>query len=107
MAARAVGDSMLVKTAIYGEQANWGRIAQALGACEELHFTPSRVGVKVGGFPAIRGGLLVPVTRPIQRALHAGLVRIDVDLQAGRHSAQVLTCDLTEGYIKENAGYLS
>jgi len=107
MAARAVGDSMLVKTAIYGEQANWGRIAQALGACEELHFTPSRVGVKVGGYPAIRGGLLVPVSRPIQKALHAGLVRIDVDLKAGRHSAQVLTCDLTEGYIKENAGYLS
>ena len=107
MAARAVGDSMLVKTAIYGEQANWGRIAQALGACEELHFLPSRVGVKVAGRQAIRGGLLVPVSRAIQKALHAGLVRIDIDLRAGRHSAQVLTCDLTEGYIKENAGYLS
>ena len=107
LAARAVGDSMLVKTAIYGEQANWGRIAQALGACEELHFTPSRVAVKVAGHPAIRNGLLVPVSVAIQKALHAGLVRVDIDLAAGRHKAHVLTCDLTEGYIRENAGYLS
>lgn len=106
-AARAVGDSMLVKTAIYGEQANWGRIAQALGACTELHFSPARVGVTVGGLQAIRGGLLVPVSRAIRKALHAGLVRIEIDLKAGRHTASVLTCDLTEGYIKENAGYLS
>jgi len=107
MAVRAVGDSMLVKTAIYGRQANWGRIAQALGACEELHFIPERVSVKVGGYAAIRGGLLVPVSSAIQRALNAGLVRIEIDLKAGRHIAEVLTCDLTEGYIKENAGYLS
>jgi len=107
MAARAVGDSMLVKTAIYGRQANWGRIAQSLGACEGLHFKPDSVEVRVNGLPAIRGGLLVPATPAIHKALKTGTVRIDICLAAGRHTAQVLTCDLTEGYIKENAGYLS
>jgi glutamate N-acetyltransferase/amino-acid N-acetyltransferase len=107
LASRAVGDSMLVKTAIYGEQANWGRIVQALGACEGLHFRPASVEVRVGGHPAIRGGLLVPVTPAIHKVLHGKMVRIEIDLKAGRYASSVLTCDLTEGYIKENAGYLS
>ena len=107
LAARAVADSALVKTAFYGEQANWGRIAQALGACEEVAFEPRRVTVKVAGFPAIRGGLVVPAGRALSAALKRRMITVEIDLHAGHGRADVLTCDLTEGYIRENAGYLS
>lgn len=106
-AARAVADSTLVKTAMYGAQANWGRIASALGACEGIAYRPSRVRIWVAGKPAVRNGMVVPPGRGAEAALRKKLVKVDIDLGAGRHSAKILTCDLTEGYIKENAGYLT
>ncbi len=105
-AARAVADSALVKTMFYGRQANWGRIGQALGACG-VPFNPLRVTVDVGGLPAIRGGRVLPSGMAHAAAMAEPEVAVAVDLKAGRATATVLTCDLTEGYIRENASYLS
>lgn len=105
-AARAVADSALVKTMFYGRQANWGRIGQALGACG-VPFDPHRVRVSVGGVPAIRGGRVLPAGLAAASAMAEHEVPVLVDLGAGRATASVLTCDLTEGYIRENASYLS
>jgi glutamate N-acetyltransferase/amino-acid N-acetyltransferase len=105
-AARAVADSALVKTMFYGRQANWGRIAQALGACG-ARFDPVRVAVRVGGCPAIRGGLLVKPRFELYSRLAEPEVPVEIDLKAGRGRASVLTCDLTERYVRINAGYLS
>ncbi len=106
-AARAVADSMLVKTAFYGAQANWGRIAQAIGACPGIRFSPRGVRVAVAGVPAIRAGVVLPPTPRVLAALRRPLVRVDISLGGGRGRAKVLTCDLTEGYVRENAGYLT
>lgn len=105
-AARAIADSSLVKTMFYGRQPNWGRLAQALGACGAW-FDPGRVTVKVGGEVAIRGGVCVPPRFDILTKLAEPEVPVEVDLRAGRYAARVLTCDLTEEYVKINAGYLS
>ncbi|MEK7474227.1 MAG: bifunctional glutamate N-acetyltransferase/amino-acid acetyltransferase ArgJ [Candidatus Coatesbacteria bacterium] len=106
LAARAVADSALVKTMFYGRQANWGRIAQALGA-SGARFDPLRVTVRVGGYPAIRGGLLVKPRFELYSRLAEAEVPVAIDLGAGRARASVLTCDLTERYVRINAGYLS
>jgi glutamate N-acetyltransferase/amino-acid N-acetyltransferase len=106
LAARAVADSALVKTMFYGRQANWGRIAQALGACG-ARFDPLRVTVRVGGYPAIRGGLLVKPRFELYSRLAEAEVPVAIDLGGGRARASVLTCDLTERYVRINAGYLS
>ncbi len=105
-AARAVADSALVKTMFYGRQANWGRIGQALGACG-VPFDPMRVTVSVGGVAAIRGGRVLPAGLAAASAMAESEVPVLIDLRAGRATATVLTCDLTEGYIRENASYLS
>lgn len=105
-AARAIADSPLVKTMIYGRQANWGRIGQALGA-GAVAFDPRRVRVRVGGELAIRGGVVVPPRFSVLTRLAEDVVRIDVDLGAGPGRARVLAADLTEQYVKINAGYLS
>ncbi len=106
LAARAVADSSLVKTMFYGRQPNWGRLAQALGACG-ARFDPARVVVKVAGTVAIRGGICIPARFDIMTKLADPEVAVDIDLNAGRHLARVLTCDLTEQYVRINAGYLS
>ncbi len=105
-AARAIADSALVKTMFYGRQPNWGRLAQALGACD-ARFDPARVVVRVGGTLAIRGGVFIPPRFDILTKLAEPEVAVDVNLNGGRHASCALTCDLTERYIKINAGYLS
>jgi glutamate N-acetyltransferase/amino-acid N-acetyltransferase len=105
-AARAVADSALVKTMFYGRQPNWGRIAQALGACG-ARFDPVKITVRVGGAPAIRGGMAVEPKFDMLTRLADPEVQVEIDLAAGRGEASILTCDLTERYVKINAGYLS
>jgi glutamate N-acetyltransferase/amino-acid N-acetyltransferase len=106
IASRAVADSPLVKTMIYGRQANWGRIGQALGA-GAVRFDPRKVRVRVGGELAIRGGVVVPPRFTVLTRLAEDVVRIDIDLGGGRGRARTLASDLTEQYVKINAGYLS
>jgi len=106
LAARAIADSALVKTMFYGRQPNWGRIAQALGACGAV-FDPARVIVRVGGLVAIRGGMAVEPKFAMLTRLADPEVAVTIDLAAGRGNAEILTCDLTEKYIRINAGYLS
>jgi glutamate N-acetyltransferase/amino-acid N-acetyltransferase len=106
VAARAVADSALVKTMFYGRQPNWGRIAQALGACG-VRFDPGRVAVRVGGLPAIRRGLLIKSPFEIYSRLAESEVPVEIELGAGRARASILTCDLSERYVRINAGYLS
>jgi len=105
-AARAIADSPLVKTMVHGRQPNWGRIAQALGMCG-ARFDARRVTVRVAGDLAIRDGRLVPPAFGILTKLAEPEIRIAVDLRAGRGAARVLGCDLTEAYVRINAGYLS
>jgi len=91
---------------IYGRQANWGRIGQALGACG-VAVDPKLVRGRVGGALAIRGGVVVPPRFTVLTRLAEETVRIAVTLGRGRGRARVLASDLTEQYVKINAGYLS
>ena len=111
-AARAVGlavaNSPLVKTAIAGEDANWGRIVMAVGKAGEKA-DRDRLSIAVGGVPITRLGQLVPGYDEAPVAAHMkGLeIDIDIDLGIGRGRGTVWTCDLTHGYISINADYRS
>lgn len=83
--AKAIANSNLVKTAAYGKDANWGRIAAAAGSLG-LNITERNLKIKT----AKRG---------------AKTILIEVDLGMGQAEATVLTCDLTEEYIKINGDY--
>ena len=63
--------------------------------------------MRVGGSVAFRGGMCVPPRFDVLTKLAEPEVAVEVDLKAGRRTARVLTCDLTEQYVKINAGYLS
>ncbi len=106
--ARAVVDSPLVKTMAYGADPNVGRLLMAVGKCVECRIVPERVDVDVQGIPVIRAGQQAEFEEGRVRSLLAGdPVEIEIRLGVGEGRATALGCDLTEGYIEENAAYTS
>jgi glutamate N-acetyltransferase / amino-acid N-acetyltransferase len=106
-AARAVAESSLVKTAVYGEDANWGRIACALGY-SGADFAQENVSIGVGDVTLVEGGARVEYSEEeATEQLKTDPVRIVANLGAGSGEATFWSCDLTEGYIEENASYRS
>lgn len=105
-AARRIGNSMLVKTAIFGGDPNWGRILQTIGAAR-IAWHPERTKILLGGVPVfIRGRSAGPAARQrAEIALKAEEIEIRVDLGRGPGQARLFTCDLTYEYIRVNADY--
>ena len=103
--ARAIANSPLVKTAIAGADANWGRIICAAGY-SGVPFDPERLNIALNGLQVCRHGQPMGFDeRRAKELLQEPEVQIDVSLGRGRQAATVWTCDLTEDYIKINALY--
>ncbi|MET0250418.1 MAG: bifunctional glutamate N-acetyltransferase/amino-acid acetyltransferase ArgJ [Sphingobium sp.] len=106
--AMSIANSPLVKTAIAGEDANWGRIVMAVGKAGE----PAErdlLSIRFGTTQVAAGGLAVEGydEGPVAAHLTGQEIIIGVDLGLGEGRAQVWTCDLTHGYISINADYRS
>jgi len=104
----AIGNSPLVKTAIAGADANWGRIVMAVGKAGPL-IDPNKLSVAFGGTVICRNGLRVEGydETPVAEHLQGRNIVIDVNVGVGDASATVYTCDLTHGYISINGDYRS
>ena len=104
----AIANSPLVKTAIAGGDANWGRVVMAVGKAGEPA-DRDRLSIGFGGTWAAKDGqpLADYDETPVARHLEGQDIRIDVDLGVGDGRATVWTCDLTHGYISINADYRS
>jgi len=104
----AIANSPLVKTAIAGEDANWGRIVMAVGKSGEKA-DRDKLSVGVGGVEITRNGQLVSGYNeaPVAAHMKGQEIVIDVDLGIGRGRGTVWTCDLTHVYITINADYRS
>ncbi|HEC14631.1 MAG TPA: bifunctional ornithine acetyltransferase/N-acetylglutamate synthase, partial [Rhodospirillales bacterium] len=109
-AARAIGlsvaNSPLVKTAIAGEDANWGRIVMAVGKAGEKA-DRDRLAISIGGIQIAADGLAVPGydEAPVARHMKGEEIDIAIDVGVGDGRARVWTCDLTHRYIEINADY--
>ncbi len=103
-AAFAVENSNLVKTAIYGNDANWGRIMCALGY-SGIPFREDKADIFFNGTQVVRGGVSNNKDIEAGEVLKSKEIKITIDLHSGKSSASVLTCDLTEDYIRINAEY--
>ena len=103
--ARSIANSPLVKTAIFGHDANWGRIAGAAGKCGVV-FDQYDVDIDFLGVPVLRAGLPLPMDEEdMLRRFEAPEVTIAINLGAGEASARVWTCDLTHDYVTINGDY--
>ncbi len=106
--AMSIANSPLVKTAIAGEDANWGRIVMAVGKAGEPA-DRDKLSVGVGGTWMAREGGVVPGydEGPVVAHMKGQEIVIDVDLGLGAGTSTVWTCDLTHGYIDINGSYRS
>jgi glutamate N-acetyltransferase/amino-acid N-acetyltransferase len=104
--ALAIANSPLVKTAVAGEDANWGRIVMAVGKAGEKA-NRDRLEIKIGGIVVAEDGLRRPGydETPVARHMKGQNIDIAADVGIGRGAATVWTCDLTHGYIDINADY--
>ncbi|MGA0952294.1 MAG: bifunctional glutamate N-acetyltransferase/amino-acid acetyltransferase ArgJ [Candidatus Puniceispirillaceae bacterium] len=104
----AIANSPLVKTAIAGEDANWGRIVMAVGK-SGFGIDQQAIGIKIGGFPVAANGMRVADydETPIAAHMQTASIDIAVSVGAGAGVATVYSCDLTHGYISINADYRS
>ena len=110
--AKTVATSSLVKTAIYGQDANWGRVIMAIGNSDAETLSPDAITIKFAAgnddVLVCHEGLAVPFDEGhAYNILSNTDVEIFIDLNAGEHSSQVWTCDMSVDYVKINADYRS
>ena len=105
-AARRIANSLLVKTAVFGRDPNWGRILQTVGA-GEIRLDLAKTVVKLCGVPVFRRGASAGEAARVRagRLLRRPEITIAVDLASGRGSARLWTCDLSYDYVRINAEY--
>ena len=104
----AIANSPLVKTAIAGEDANWGRIVMAIGKLG-IGISTDDINIEIGGHAVASAGMRVPDydEAPIAAHMTERMIDIRVTVGIGIGTARVWTCDLTHGYISINADYRS
>ena len=104
-AARSIGESPLVKTAMFGNDPNWGRIMMALGK-SGIEMDESKTSVKLCGRHMFRDGAPVDFDAgELSRLMRAPEIALEVDMGLGDGNADLLTCDFSYDYVKINADY--
>jgi glutamate N-acetyltransferase / amino-acid N-acetyltransferase len=106
--AKSLVNSPLIKTMVHGADPNVGRILMAVGKCTDVTIVPSATDAWINGYAVVRGGSRLTFDDDIVRAaLQVEAVEIDVALGVGPGAATAYGCDLTKGYVEENAAYYS
>ena len=102
---RRIASSSLLKTCIYGQDPNWGRVAASLGMCG-VRIKEDAYDIYLGGKKVVKNGVNAGIKKEQLKDVFKGKdIEITVDLKIGRETAQIWTCDLTEEYIKINSEY--
>jgi glutamate N-acetyltransferase/amino-acid N-acetyltransferase len=106
VAARTVSNSYLVKTAMFGQDPNWGRIMAALGR-SGIMMEEHKVQISINGVVIVEGGLITSAEKEKEAAeqMKNEQITITIHLNQGNFSDRMVTCDLTYDYIKINAEY--
>jgi glutamate N-acetyltransferase/amino-acid N-acetyltransferase len=106
--AYTVAHSPLVKTALFGEDANWGRVMAAVGR-SGVSINPEKIDISFGDVFMVKDGLGCgqKAEEEATEILKTNRFSITIDLKMGNGDAIVHTCDLTTGYIRINADYRS
>lgn len=106
--ARSLVESPLIKTMVHGGDPNVGRLLMAVGKCVDCRIEPDRVGARVGPVDVVCEGRRADFDHGVVRGLLlADSVDLWVDLGLGSAEARAWGCDLSHGYVDENAAYYS
>lgn len=102
--ARTIGSSLLVKTALYGEDPNWGRVLAAAGRAG-VKFDPLKVDLYYRNYKVVRNGIEILDESKVNHILKQPNFPITLDLKSGKSGFFVIASDITMDYLKLNAQY--
>lgn len=106
--AKAIVNSPLIKTMVHGADPNVGRLLMAVGKCFDCTIHPASTSAWINGFPVVAGGERLSFDDAVVRGtLSRDEVELEVTLGVGDGTARAFGCDLTSGYVEENAAYYS
>ena len=106
LAAREIANSVLFKTAMYGQSANWGNIIQAIGATE-VAINPDKINVFMNGVQVCENSMFNGFKPADGRTiLNKRNIQVTVDLGVGKASDYIITTDLSYDYVKINSQYI-
>ena len=106
--AKSLVNSPLVKTMVAGADPNVGRLLMAVGKCFDCTIRPQTTNAWINGHPVVAGGQRLDFEDDVVReTLRAEVVDLEVSLGVGDGAARAYGCDLTAGYVEENAAYYS
>jgi glutamate N-acetyltransferase/amino-acid N-acetyltransferase len=106
--AKSLINSPLIKTMVHGADPNVGRLLMAVGKCFDCHIMADRTDASINGHPVVRNGERLEFDdATVRETLKAEVVDLEVSVGAGDATARAFGCDLTAGYIEENAAYHS
>ena len=104
----SVANSPLIKTAIAGSDANWGRIVMAIGKSRE-NINQNKIKIKIGDFLIVENGQTSDNYKELEEKLNEYMkwdsINIEIDLNLGEATHTVYTCDFTHEYIDINTDY--
>src|SRR5688572_13073802 len=108
LVAKSLVNSPLIKTMVHGADPNVGRILMAVGKCFDATIRTAETDAWVNGYQVVQSGARVDFDDArVRAALATEVVDLEVSLGAGDASATAYGCDLTKGYVEENAAYYS
>ena len=104
--AKSVATSSLVKTALFGEDPNWGRILSAVSYAG-VSVNQNRIRITLNGALLFKNGAPARGTSPamLRKKMRQKFILVTISLFQGRHEAEVYTCDLSYNYVRINAEY--
>ncbi len=106
--AKSLVDSPLIKTMVHGADPNVGRLLMAVGKCVECRVEPASTDAWINGHAVVRGGVRLDFDEAaVRTALGADTIELEIALGIGAAHATALGCDLSKGYVEENAAYYS
>jgi len=106
--AKSVVNSPLVKTMVHGADPNVGRLLMAVGKCFDCTVRPASTEAWINGHQVVRGGERLDFDEAaVRTALKAEVVELEIALGVGEGASAAYGCDLTKGYVEENASYYS
>jgi glutamate N-acetyltransferase/amino-acid N-acetyltransferase len=106
--AKSLVNSPLIKTMVHGADPNVGRILMAVGKCVDCEIDAANTAASINGHDVVRGGRRLDFDEEaVRKALAASSVDLVVDVHVGSATATAYGCDLSRGYIEENAAYYS
>ncbi|MEC7677324.1 MAG: bifunctional glutamate N-acetyltransferase/amino-acid acetyltransferase ArgJ [Pseudomonadota bacterium] len=98
--------SILVKTAMFGEDPNWGRIIASIGSIESSNIKPDKIKLRINNILCFKNGISFDnVSRSLEKSMRKNTIEIIVDLNNGKQKQTMFFCDLSHDYVRINSEY--